>query len=51
MEGLPAIVIKPNEHLRDQLGGAVCARVNNATRLADLQLMLVKKLDVIPQYV
>lgn len=33
----------------DQLGSAVRARVTNTTTLADLQQMLVKELDAIPQ--
>ena len=34
--------LNPIEHLFDQLGHAVCARVTNTTTLADLRQMLVK---------
>ena len=41
VNGLSAVQ-NPTEHLWDQLGSAVCARVTNTTTLADLQQMLLK---------
>ena len=41
--------LNPIEHLWDQLGRAVRARVTNTTMLADLRQMLVKERDAIPQ--
>ena len=41
--------LNPIEHLWDQLGRAVRARVTNTTTLADLQRMLLEEWDVIPQ--
>uniref|UniRef100_A0A4W6C1J2 Transposase Tc1-like domain-containing protein n=1 Tax=Lates calcarifer TaxID=8187 RepID=A0A4W6C1J2_LATCA len=40
----------PTEHVWDQLGCAVRARVTNTTTLADLQQMLVEEWDAIPQW-
>src|SRR4029434_4510300 len=37
------------EYLCDQIGRAVCARVTNATMLADLRQILVEEWDAIPQ--
>ena len=39
----------PIEHLWDQLGRAVRARVTNTTTLADLRPMLVEEWDAIPK--
>ena len=41
--------LNPIEHLWDQLGPAVRARVTNTTTLADLGQMLVEEWDAIPQ--
>ena len=41
--------LNPIEHLWDQLGRAVRARVTNTTTLADLRQMLVEEWDAIPQ--
>uniref|UniRef100_A0A3Q0TDC2 Tc1-like transposase DDE domain-containing protein n=1 Tax=Amphilophus citrinellus TaxID=61819 RepID=A0A3Q0TDC2_AMPCI len=41
--------LNPIKHLWKQLLRAVCARVTNTTTLADLQQMLVKEWDAIPQ--
>lgn len=41
--------LNPIKHLWDQLGRAVCARVTNATTLADLRHILVEEWDAIPQ--
>ena len=41
--------LNPIEHLWDQLGRAVRARVTNITTLADLRQMLVEEWDAIPQ--
>uniref|UniRef100_A0A8C5CQC8 Uncharacterized protein n=1 Tax=Gadus morhua TaxID=8049 RepID=A0A8C5CQC8_GADMO len=41
--------LNPIEHLWDQLGRAVHARVINTTTLADLRQMLVEEWDAIPQ--
>ena len=41
--------LNPIEHLWDQLGHAVHARVTNTTTLADLRQMLVEEWDAIPQ--
>ena len=41
--------LNPIEHLWDQLGRAVYARVTHGTTLADLKQMLVEKWDAIPQ--
>ena len=41
--------LNPIEYLWDQLGRAVCARVTNATMLADLRQILVEEWDAIPQ--
>uniref|UniRef100_A0A3Q4AQZ4 Tc1-like transposase DDE domain-containing protein n=1 Tax=Mola mola TaxID=94237 RepID=A0A3Q4AQZ4_MOLML len=41
--------LNPTEHLWDQLGCAVCARVTNTTTLADLQQMLVEEWVAITQ--
>ena len=40
---------KPIEHLWDQLGRAIRARVTNATMLANLRQILVEEWDAIPQ--
>ena len=39
--------LNPIEHLWDQLGRAVCARVTNTATLADLRQMLVEECDAI----
>ncbi|KAL7854203.1 hypothetical protein AOLI_G00210470 [Acnodon oligacanthus] len=41
--------LNPIEHLWNQLGRAVHARVTNTTTLADLQQMLVEEWEAIPQ--
>ena len=41
--------LNPIEHLWDQLGRAVYARVTHRTTLADLKQMLVDEWDPIPQ--
>ena len=41
--------LNPIEHLWDQLGRAVRCRVTNRTTLADLQHILIKEWDAIPQ--
>ena len=41
--------LNPIEHLWDQLGHAVHARVTNTTTSADLRQMLVEEWDAIPQ--
>ena len=41
--------LNPIEHLWDQLGRAVHARVTNTATLADLRQMLVEEWDAIPQ--
>ncbi|KAJ8381891.1 hypothetical protein SKAU_G00026690 [Synaphobranchus kaupii] len=41
--------LNPIEHLWDQLGHAVRARVTNTTMLADLRQILVEEWDAIPQ--
>ena len=41
--------LNPIEHLWDQLGRAVYARVTHRTTLADLKQMLVEEWDAIPQ--
>uniref|UniRef100_A0A3Q3WI98 Tc1-like transposase DDE domain-containing protein n=1 Tax=Mola mola TaxID=94237 RepID=A0A3Q3WI98_MOLML len=41
--------LKPVEHLWDQRGCAVRAKVTNTTTLADLRRMLVEEWDAIPQ--
>ena len=41
--------LNPIEHLWDQLGRAVHARVTNTTTLADLRQILVEEWDAIPQ--
>ena len=41
--------LNPIEHLWDQLGRAVHARVTNRTTLADLRQILIEEWDAIPQ--
>ena len=41
--------LNPIEHLWDQLGRAVHARVTNRTTLADLSQILIEEWDAIPQ--
>ena len=41
--------LNPNEHLCDQLGCAVRLRLKNRTTLPDLQHILIKEWDAIPQ--
>ena len=49
--GCPAssLDLNPIEHLGDQLGCAIYARVTNTMTLADLQQVLVEERDAIPQ--
>ncbi|GLD67633.1 caspase-13-like protein [Lates japonicus] len=41
--------LNPIQHVWDQFGHAVCARVTNTTMLADLRQMLVEEWGAIPQ--